>query len=107
MPALQTGDGSQARSVDRKRATNRRISIGSMDSPRSGTEPTAGRPHGCRSAAIRKLGSGIGPLVADQGKLAAMYEPGLDQAVARGMKKVVSFLKLYGPYEFSAMAARS
>lgn len=53
------------------------------------------------------LGSEIGPLLAGQGKLAVMYEPGVDQAVAKGMKVVVGFPKLYGPYEFSAMAART
>src|SRR3981189_2031795 len=31
------------------------------------------------------LGSEIGPLVAGQSKIAVMYEPGLDQAVAKGM----------------------
>jgi len=53
------------------------------------------------------IGSEIGPLVAGQGKIAVMYEPGVDQAVAKGMKVVVGFPKLYGPYEFSAMAART
>ncbi|MDB5362843.1 MAG: transporter substrate-binding protein [Rhodospirillales bacterium] len=53
------------------------------------------------------LGSEIGPLMAGQGKLAVMYEPGVDQAVAKGMKVVLGFPKLYGPYEFSAMAART
>ncbi len=41
------------------------------------------------------LGSEIGPLVAGQSKVAVMYEPGLDQAVAKGMKVVLSFPKLY------------
>jgi hypothetical protein len=31
------------------------------------------------------LGSEIGPLMAGQSKVAVMYEPGLDQAVAKGM----------------------
>jgi NitT/TauT family transport system substrate-binding protein len=53
------------------------------------------------------LGSEIGPFLAGQGKIAVMYEPGLDQAVAKGMKVVLGFPKLYGPYEFSAMAART
>lgn len=52
------------------------------------------------------LGSEIGPLVAGQSKIAVMYEPGLDQAVAKGMKVVVSFPKLYGEYAFSAITAK-
>ena len=53
------------------------------------------------------LGSEIGPLIAGQGKVAVMYEPGVDQAVAKGMKVVLGFPKLYGPYGFSDMAART
>lgn len=53
-----------------------------------------------------QLGSEIGPLVAGQAKIAVMYEPGLDQAVARGMKVVLGFPKLYGPYAFSAITAK-
>jgi NitT/TauT family transport system substrate-binding protein len=53
------------------------------------------------------IGSEIGPFVAGQAKIAVMYEPGLDQAVAKGMKVAVGFPKLYGPYEFSAMTART
>lgn len=53
-----------------------------------------------------QLGSEIGPLVAGQAKVAVMYEPGLDQAVAKGMKVVLGFPKLYGPYAFSAITAR-
>ncbi|WP_158898647.1 ABC transporter substrate-binding protein [Burkholderia sp. L27(2015)] len=52
------------------------------------------------------LGSEIGPLVAGQSKVAVMYEPGLDQAVAKGMKVVLSFPKLYGEYAFSSIAAK-
>jgi NitT/TauT family transport system substrate-binding protein len=52
------------------------------------------------------LGSEIGPLVAGQSKVAVMYEPGLDQAVAKGMKVVVSFPKLYGEYAFSTITAK-
>ncbi|MEA2756049.1 MAG: NitT/TauT family transport system substrate-binding protein [Aliidongia sp.] len=52
------------------------------------------------------LGSEIGPFLNGQSKVAVMYEPGLDQAVAKGMKVVLGFPKLYGPYEFSAIAAR-
>jgi NitT/TauT family transport system substrate-binding protein len=52
------------------------------------------------------LGSEIGPLIAGQAKVAVMYEPGLDQAVAKGMKVVLSFPKLYGEYAFSSIAAK-
>jgi NitT/TauT family transport system substrate-binding protein len=52
------------------------------------------------------IGSEIGAFVAGQGKIAVMYEPGLDQAVAKGMKVVLGFPKLYGAYEFSAITAR-
>jgi NitT/TauT family transport system substrate-binding protein len=53
------------------------------------------------------LGSEIGPFMADQGKVAVLYEPGLDQAVAKGMKVVLGFPKLYGPYAFSAITTRT
>ena len=36
-----------------------------------------------------------------------MYEPGLDQAVAKGMKVVLGFPKLYGPYAFSTITSRT
>jgi len=52
------------------------------------------------------IGSEIGPFLNGQGKVAVLYEPGLDQAVAKGMKVVLGFPKLYGAYEFSAIAAR-
>lgn len=52
------------------------------------------------------IGSEIGPFLAGQGKIAVMYEPGLDQAAAKGMKVILGFPKLYGPYEFSAISAR-
>src|SRR5580698_1344307 len=52
------------------------------------------------------LGSEIGPLVAGQSKIAVMYEPGLDQAVAKGMKVVLGFPKLYGEYAFSTITAK-
>ncbi|MFP3613077.1 ABC transporter substrate-binding protein [Paraburkholderia sp. SIMBA_050] len=52
------------------------------------------------------LGSEIGPLVAGQSKIAVMYEPGLDQAVAKGMKVVLGFPKLYGEYAFSSISAK-
>jgi NitT/TauT family transport system substrate-binding protein len=53
------------------------------------------------------LGSEIGPLLAGQARIAVMYEPGLDQAVAKGMKVVLGFPKLYGEYAFSAITART
>lgn len=53
-----------------------------------------------------QIGSEIGPLIAGQAKVAVMYEPGLDQAVARGMKVVLGFPKLYGAYAFSAITAK-
>lgn len=53
------------------------------------------------------LGSEIGAFVAGQAKVAVMYEPGLDQAVAKGMKVVLGFPKLYGPYAFSAITSRT
>jgi NitT/TauT family transport system substrate-binding protein len=52
------------------------------------------------------LGSEIGPLVAGQSRIAVMYEPGVDQAVARGMKVVLGFPKLYGEYAFSSISAK-
>ena len=53
------------------------------------------------------IGSEPGPFVAGQAKIAVMYEPGLDQAVAKGMKVVLGFPKSYGPYAFSAVTARN
>jgi NitT/TauT family transport system substrate-binding protein len=53
------------------------------------------------------IGSEPGPFMAHQAKVAVMYEPGLDQVVAKGMKVALSFPKLYGPYAFSAIAARN
>ena len=52
------------------------------------------------------IGSEPGPFVAKQADVAVMYEPGLDQAVAKGMKVVLGFPKSYGPYAFSAVTAR-
>src|SRR6201990_477069 len=52
------------------------------------------------------LGTEPGPFVAGQAKVAVMYEPGLDQVVAKGMKVVVGFPKLYGAYAFSTITAR-
>jgi NitT/TauT family transport system substrate-binding protein len=53
------------------------------------------------------LGTEPGPFMAGQAKIAVMYEPGLDQVVAKGMKVVVGFPKLYGPYAFSTITART
>jgi NitT/TauT family transport system substrate-binding protein len=53
------------------------------------------------------LGTEPGPFVAGQAKVAVMYEPGLDQVVAKGMKVVVGFPKLYGAYAFSTISARN
>jgi NitT/TauT family transport system substrate-binding protein len=53
------------------------------------------------------IGSEPGPFVARQADIAVMYEPGLDQAVAKGRKVVLGFPKLYGPYAFSAVTARN
>jgi NitT/TauT family transport system substrate-binding protein len=52
------------------------------------------------------IGSEIGPFLAGKAKVAVMYEPGLDQAVAKGMKVVVGFPALYGPYAFSTIIAK-
>jgi NitT/TauT family transport system substrate-binding protein len=53
------------------------------------------------------IGSEPGPFVAKQADIAVMYEPGLDQAVAKGMKVVLGFPKLYGAYAFSSVTART
>ncbi len=53
------------------------------------------------------LGTEIGAFMAGQGKVAVMYEPGLDQAVAKGMKVVLGFPRLYGPCAFSAIMTRT
>jgi NitT/TauT family transport system substrate-binding protein len=53
------------------------------------------------------IGSEPGPFVGKQADVAVMYEPGLDQAVAKGMKVVLGFPKSYGAYAFSAVTARN
>jgi NitT/TauT family transport system substrate-binding protein len=53
------------------------------------------------------LGTEPGPFLAKQADVAVMYEPGLDQVVAKGMKVVFGFPKAYGPYAFSAVTARN
>ena len=54
-----------------------------------------------------QIGTEPGPFLAQQAKIAVMYEPGLDQVVAKGMKVVLGFPKSYGPYAFSAVTARN
>ncbi|HEY0234387.1 MAG TPA: ABC transporter substrate-binding protein [Afipia sp.] len=53
------------------------------------------------------LGTEPGPFLAKQADVAVMYEPGLDQVVAKGMKVALGFPKAYGPYAFSAISARA
>src|SRR3979411_2900832 len=53
------------------------------------------------------IGSEPGPFVGKQADVAVMYEPGLDQAVAKGMKVVLGFPKSYGAYAFSTVTARN
>jgi NitT/TauT family transport system substrate-binding protein len=53
------------------------------------------------------IGSEPGPFIAKQADIAVMYEPGLDQVVAKGMKVVFGFPKSYGAYAFSAVTART
>jgi NitT/TauT family transport system substrate-binding protein len=52
------------------------------------------------------IGSEIGAFLAGQGKVAVMYEPGLDQAALKGMKVIFGFPKEYGPYAFSAISTK-
>ena len=53
-----------------------------------------------------QIGSEVGPLLANQANVAVMYEPGLDQAVSRGMKVILGFPKMYGPYAFSSVTTK-
>lgn len=53
------------------------------------------------------IGTEPGPFLAGQAKIAVMYEPGLDQVVAKGMKVVFGFSKAFGPYAFSSVTARA
>ncbi|TXN06910.1 ABC transporter substrate-binding protein [Methylobacterium sp. WL122] len=53
-----------------------------------------------------QLGTEPGPFLAGQAKVAVLYEPGLDQVAAKGMKVVLGFPEKYGPYAFSAVSAR-
>ena len=53
------------------------------------------------------IGTEPGPFLAKQADVAVMYEPGLDQVVAKGMKVVYGFPKGYGAYAFSSVTARN
>ena len=53
------------------------------------------------------IGTEPGPFLAGQAKVAVMYEPGLDQAVGRGMKVAFGFPKAFGAYAFSSLTARA
>jgi len=53
------------------------------------------------------IGTEPGPFLAKQADVAVMYEPGLDQVVAKGMKAVFGFPKTYGAYAFSTVTARN
>jgi NitT/TauT family transport system substrate-binding protein len=54
-----------------------------------------------------QTGSEAGPFLGGQAKVAVLYEPGLDQVAAQGMKVVLGFPRQYGPYAFSSVTARS
>ncbi len=53
------------------------------------------------------IGSEIGAFLAGQGKIAVMYQPGLEQAAMKGMKVVLGFPEAYGPYAFSSITVRT
>ncbi|BCI66345.1 ABC transporter substrate-binding protein [Acetobacter aceti] len=53
-----------------------------------------------------QAGSELGPLLAGQSDVAVLYQPALEQAVAKGFKVIVSFPQVYGPYLLSAISAR-
>jgi len=53
-----------------------------------------------------QIGSEVAPLLGNQASAAVMYEPGLDQAVSRGMKVILGFPKMYGPYAFSSVTTK-
>lgn len=52
------------------------------------------------------IGSEPGPLMAGQAKVAVLYQPGLDQVAAKGMKVVYSFSKLYDAYTVAAISTK-
>ncbi|MFG1317937.1 ABC transporter substrate-binding protein [Xanthobacter autotrophicus] len=53
-----------------------------------------------------QIGSELGPLLAGQARVAVLYQPGLDQAVAQGMKVVYGFSQLYDEYTVAAISTR-
>lgn len=53
------------------------------------------------------LGTEPGPFMAKQAEVAVLYEPGLDQVVAKGMKVVYGFPQSFGAYAFSSITARN
>ena len=85
----------------------------------TGTMPTTStslflnllKQHGMAGTDVEQInvpiGSEPGPFLAGQAKVAVMYEPGLDQVVAKGMKVVFGFPKSFGPYAFSSISARA
>ncbi len=53
-----------------------------------------------------QIGSEPAPFLGGQAKVAVLYEPGLDQVAAKGMKVVLGFPKTYGAYAFSSVTAQ-
>ncbi len=53
-----------------------------------------------------QIGSEPGPFLGGQAKVAVLYEPGLDQVAAQGMKVVLGFPQVYGAYAFSSVTVR-
>ncbi|HEY0201816.1 MAG TPA: ABC transporter substrate-binding protein [Burkholderiaceae bacterium] len=53
-----------------------------------------------------QIGSEPGPLLAGQAKFAVLYQPGLDQVAARGMKVVYGFSSMADAYTVAAISSR-
>ncbi len=53
-----------------------------------------------------QIGSEPGPLLAGQAKFGVLYQPGLDQVAAHGMKVVYSFTSLADEYTVAAISTR-
>lgn len=53
-----------------------------------------------------QMGSEPGPFIGGRAKVAVLYEPGLDQVAAQGMKVVLGFPQVYGEYAFSSVSVR-
>lgn len=53
-----------------------------------------------------QAGAELGPLLAGQASVGVLYQPALEQAVAKGFKVIHSFPQQYGPYFLSAISAR-